>query len=311
MKIASFIPAGTSIIYELGLQDHLIGVTFECQYPKEAKLLPKVIQCVFDSNSLSSSVIDKTVSEMKSNNQPLYTINESILESVDIILLQDLCDVCAIGPSTVLPIIEKLKLKPKVVYLTARSLEGLYVDIHAIADACNVSENGHILVNNMKSRVEKVANAVKDCIPIRTICIEWLDPIYNAGHWLPGILGIAGGYDPMAAPEAFSVALNWEKVVELNPEVIILMPCGFDLNRTLKESSELLPFKQDWNNILAVQNENVYAVNGNRLFSGASPALIDGIEVLASILHPNLYKIHCNAVSDMHTNNDDYRCLFD
>ena len=112
----------------------------------------------------------------------------------------------------------------------------------------------------------------------------------------------------MAAPEAFSVAFDWSKVVELNPEMIILMPCGFDLNRTLKESSELLPFKQGWKDILAVQNEHVYAVNGNRLFSGASPALIDGIEILASILHPSVFKIHCN---DMHTNNDDYRCLFD
>ena len=118
----------------------------------------------------------------------------------------------------------------------------------------------------------------------------------------------------MAAPEAFSVALDWSKVVELNPEIIILMPCGFDLNRTLKESLELLPFKQGWNNILAVQNENVYAVNGNRLFSGASPALIDGVEILASILHPSVYKIHSSSShNDIHiaSVNDDYRCLFD
>ncbi|CAK4117967.1 unnamed protein product [Aphanomyces euteiches] len=260
MRIASFLPAGTTICYELGLGDAVSCVTFECQFPPTAKEKPKVIRCIFNSDALSSAEIDSAVVENAASSTPLYEIEESLLKDVDIVLIQDLCEVCAIGPPLVLPVLDKMQVKPRIVYLTARSLEGLYKDVMSVADACGVKERGE-------------------------------HPIYNAGHWMPDIVRLAGGYDPLAAPESFSVAINWTHVAQAGAESLIIMPCGFDLARTTREAQEILPKKDGWKDIPAVKSHQVWGFDGNRLFSGASPALVDGLEILASILHPNLYKL--------------------
>ncbi|CAK4817411.1 unnamed protein product [Aphanomyces euteiches] len=305
MRIASFLPAGTTICYELGLGDAVSCVTFECQFPPTAKEKPKVIRCIFNSDALSSAEIDSAVVENAASSTPLYEIEESLLKDVDIVLIQDLCEVCAIGPPLVLPVLDKMQVKPRIVYLTARSLEGLYKDVMSVADACGVKERGERMVQSMKSRVDKVVRSLAGCTPVKTVCFEWLgrfssyalsnmsvvDPIYNAGHWMPDIVRLAGGYDPLAAPESFSVAINWTHVAQAGAESLIIMPCGFDLARTTREAQEILPKKDGWKDIPAVKSHQVWGFDGNRLFSGASPALVDGLEILASILHPNLYKL--------------------
>ncbi|EQC36818.1 hypothetical protein SDRG_05649 [Saprolegnia diclina VS20] len=289
MKIASFLPAGTTICYELGLADLLSCVTFECQFPKEALAKPKVIRCVFDSATHSSGAIDQLVSDSATSGTPLYEINEALLGDVDIVLLQDLCEVCAIGPANVLPVLEKLGVRTKIVYLTARGLQGLYKDVMAIATACGVAGRGQAMVASMKGRVDAVVSALDGCHPLKTVCVEWLDPIYNAGHWMPELVTLAGGYDPLAAPETFSVAIDWSHVADAGAEALVIMPCGFDLARSIKESFALLPSKKGFQDIPAVQSGRVFIFDANRLFSGASPALVDGLEILAHLLHPDRY----------------------
>ncbi|OQR90899.1 periplasmic binding protein [Thraustotheca clavata] len=289
MKIASFLPAATTICYELGIGHLLSCVTFECQFPKAAKDKPKVIRCVFDADDHSSSKIEEFVSTSATNGTPLYAIDESLLRDVDVVLIQDLCEVCAIGPANVLPVLKKLNIKPKIVQLTARGLSGLYRDINAIASVCGIQERGNQLVESLQKRVENVTTALHGCKPIKTVCVEWLDPIYNAGHWMPELVKLAGGYDPLAAPETFSVAIDWTTVAQAGAEALVIMPCGFNLERSIKDSRALLPSRKGFCDIPAVQSGRVYFFDANRLFSGASPALVDGLEVLAHLLHPDRF----------------------
>ncbi|OQR99102.1 ABC transporter periplasmic protein [Achlya hypogyna] len=289
MRIASFLPAGTTICYELGLGDLLSCVTFECQFPKEAAAKPKVIRCVFDSNAHSSGTIEALVSQSAAAGTPLYEISEDLLQDADIVLLQDLCEVCAIGPANVLPVLAKLEVQPQIVYLTARGLDGLYKDVLAIATACGVVDRGQAMVASMQRRVDAVVSALRGCTPLKTVCVEWLDPIYNAGHWMPELVALAGGYDPLAAPETFSVAIEWSDVASAGAEALVIMPCGFDLARSIKEATELLPAKKGFGDIPAVRDGRVFVFDANRLFSGASPALVDGLEILAHLLHPDRF----------------------
>ncbi|ETV74829.1 hypothetical protein, variant [Aphanomyces astaci] len=215
MRIASFLPAGTTICYELGLGDNVSCVTFECQFPPAAKDKPKVIRCIFNSDDLTSAEIENAVNTNLAASVPLYEIDESLLEDVDVVLIQDLCEVCAIGPPMVLAALDKLKVQPRVLYLTARSLDGLYNDIMTVATGCDIEGRGVAMVTSMKARVDRVERALVDCTPVKTVCVEWLDPIYNAGHWMPDLVHRAGGYDPLAAPESFSVAINWSHVAEV------------------------------------------------------------------------------------------------
>ncbi|KAF0686970.1 Aste57867_21262 [Aphanomyces stellatus] len=295
MRIASFLPAATTICYDLGLGDAVSCVTFECQFPPAAKAKPKVIRCIFNSDTLSSAAIETAVSDSVATSTPLYEIEEELLRETDIVLIQDLCEVCAIGPAMVLPVLEKLQTKPRIVQLTARSLDGLYDDIMKVAAVCDVHARGEAMVLSMKARVDRVVRSLAGCTPLKTVCVEWLDPIYNAGHWMPDLVRLAGGYDPLAAPESFSVAIQWTHVAQAGAEVLVIMPCGFDLSRTCKEASEILPGKDGWRDVPAVYTKRVWGFDGNRLFSGASPALVDGLEILASILHPHLYTLDDNA----------------
>ncbi|RQM21602.1 hypothetical protein B5M09_006794 [Aphanomyces astaci] len=252
MRIASFLPAGTTICYELGLGDN---------FPPAAKDKPKVIRCIFNSDDLTSAEIENAVNTNLAASVPLYEIDESLLEDVDVVLIQDLCEVCAIGPPMVLAALDKLKVQPRVLYLTARSLDGLYNDIMTVATGCDIEGRGVAMVTSMKARVDRVERALVDCTPVKTVCVEWLG-MQSQLH-----TNIAGA------------------------ELLVIMPCGFDLARTIKDATDTLPPKSGWRDIPAVQNRRVWAFDGNRLFSGASPALVDGLEILASVLHPELYTL--------------------
>ena len=205
LSIASFIPAGTNILFELGLAEFVHGVTFECYYPVEAQEKPKVVSCIFDPHQMTSKEIDDFVSQCSKDGTPMYHIEEDILKEkqVSVVLMQDLCNVCAIGPKLVAEAIQRhSQHNPdvKIVMLKAASLEGMYTDVLAIADACGVLERGHTFVESLKARVNAVTNALTGCQPVKCICMEWLDPIYNAGHWMPELVQLAGGIDPLSAP---------------------------------------------------------------------------------------------------------------
>jgi iron complex transport system substrate-binding protein len=283
-RIASFLPTGTAICYELGLGAALRGVTFECYNPPEAKLKRKVVSCIFDQDKLTSSEIDTFVSAAAKDGTSLYSIDEVMMreEGVNVVIAQDLCNVCAINSSSMQAAMERLRADVpdlQIVFLRAQSLDGMYADVQAVADACGVGERGQALVAGMRARVDRVQQAVSGCPPVRVCCLEWLDPLYNAGHWLPEMVAFAGGVDPLAAaPKGYSVAMDFARLSEAQPDVVVLMPCGFTLERTLADGRALAN-QPLWGTLPAVRNRQVWAVHGNRLFSGSSPALVDGLEV--------------------------------
>ena len=235
------------------------GVTFECCYPAEAKDKAKVVSCIFDPNQMTSKAIDDFVGQCAKDGTPMYHIQEDLLKekNVSVVLMQDLCNVCAIGPKLVDQAIKRYTQdKPdlKIVMLKAQSLEGMYADVLAVADACGVLERGHVFVASLKTRVNAVTSALAGCPPVKCLCLEWLDPIYNAGHWMPELVQLAGGVDPVAAaPQGYSVTIDWQKVVEAEAEALILMPCGFSLDRTLREGRATLSVKPGWDTLPAVE----------------------------------------------------------
>ena len=299
----AFLPAATTIVYELGLQDALVCVTHECEFPPAAKTKPKLLKPALDSNAMCAEAIDAAVKQSIKDGAPLYEVVVAPIIAAggaDVALVQELCDVCAAGGKLVASALSTLPegiTKPRLVELTAHNLDGLYADIKNTANACGVPERGIELVTALKRRVGAVRSLVSELPPVRVTCLEWLDPLYNAGHWVPDVVASAGGTDPLAKAGVYSTGMTYEAFVQSQPEAIILMPCGFDVERTERDAREQLATKPGWGDIPAVKAGRVWAVNGFRLLSGASPALVDAVEILARILHPRAFMQPCHGQS--------------
>lgn len=287
--ICSFLPAATTMIQQMGLDEHLCGVTFECPSNK-----PAVVRSHIEGNALTSLEIDQLVSKSYKEGETLYYLDEELLEQLapDIIITQDVCGVCQIESSAVERAIGKLKKKPLVISLNPSSLKDVYVDAKTIADTLGKGEKAEELLISLQQRTDFIATRLhEENIPTKKVMlIEWLDPIYNCGHWIPDQIKLAGGIDELANPHGYSTAIDWEKVVKYNPEVLVIAPCGFEIERATKELQPLIK-KADWNNLTAVKNNAVYIADGD-LFTQPSTRLIDGVEILASLFHPSLFPLN-------------------
>lgn len=287
MRIASMLPSATEIAYLLGLGDQVVGVSHECDYPPDARNKPVITQAPFDATVLSSQEIDTRVSESVTSGRELYHVDASRIVGLapDLILTQGLCDVCAVSVSA----LRGAALEgPKVLALDAGTLEGVLQDIQRVADACGVSSRGKGAVTELQERIERIRQRASNIPAVRTACLEWIDPPYNAGHWVPQMVEYAGGVETISRKGQFSSRIAWERVVESNPDVLILMPCGFGKERAAAEV-ELLKRLEGWTVLPAVQNGRVWAVDANSYFSRPGPRLVDGLELAASILHPEVF----------------------
>lgn len=288
MKVCSFLPAATQMIYDMNLQEYLCGVTFECVSDK-----PKVVRSYIEGNNYTSEEIDRIVSQSKAQGKSLYYIDEELLEiiSPDIIFTQDVCDVCQIDTSYVQRSIYKLKKQPLIVPLIPRNLNDVYQNAITIATSLGKEEVAYQNLSELKKRTDKIIDALRENnAPLRRVMImEWLDPIYNCGHWIPYQISQAGGVDMLSNPSGYSIITPWEKVKLYNPEVLVIAPCGFNLERAAKEI-EILSSKEGWDDLLAVKNNEVYLADAE-YFTQPSTKLVDGIELLAALFHPTIFKV--------------------
>ena len=288
MKVCSFLPAATSMIYQMGLEEYLGGVTFECHSDK-----PKVVRSHIEGNNYTSAEIEKIVSESKQMGKGLYYVDEELLQQIepDVIFTQDVCDVCQIGTSFAERAIFKLKKQPKVIPLTPRSLNDVYDNAITIAKALGKEEAAYKVLAELKKRTDKITDELrKHNAPVRRVMImEWLDPIYNCGHWIPYQIALAGGVDMLSNPSGYSIINSWEKVKQYNPEVLVVAPCGFNVERAIKEIDKLEKL-EGWDDLLAVKNKAVYIADAD-LFTCPSLHLVDGIEMLSALFHPTIFSL--------------------
>jgi iron complex transport system substrate-binding protein len=295
-RIVSFLPSATEILYEIGAGSQIIGVTHECNYPKEAKLKPKIINSAFDASTMSSKEIDDKIVELFSNGKDIYIINDNLLKELrpDIIIAQGICEVCSPFTKEINRAISILGYNPEVVILDPKNISNILDNISEIAQKVGKIKIGQALVSTLKDRINKIKTITEvkntENLP-RIVCLEWLDPFFTAGHWVPEMVEIAGGINGLSKWKEQSRRASIGEIKKFDPDKIILMPCGFNIDRTIKEykNSSTLNNNQEWNNLRAIKNNELYVVDAGSYFSKPGPRTITGIEILAKIISPHKF----------------------
>jgi iron complex transport system substrate-binding protein len=289
--IVSLLPSATEMLYALGLEESVVAVSHECDYPKAAQSKPRATLSCIDS-AQSSLDIDVAVQEKLSTGQPLYELNVPLLRELDfdLIITQSKCKVCAVKYEDVVAAMDQIGRKEQVsiLGLHPNSLEDVFNDLIRIGRACGIVESGEIAVRKYRQRVDTVVDRLRyleqEQQP-RTAMIEWIDPIMLAGNWMPELLKLGGGRGPKLDASGKSLFTTWNKISKFDPQVVVLCPCGFDLERTLDEVKYLENIPE-FLSLQAVTNGFVYAVDGNAYFNRSGPRLVESLEILAHLLHP-------------------------
>ena len=290
MRIVSLLPGATEMVYALGLGDSLVGVSHECDYPEAAKAKPQMIETIFDTTKLSSERIDELVVESMKQGKSIYRIRFEELKRVnpDLIITQELCDVCAIGATDVLEAVNRLGKPATVLSFNPHALGDVQGDIRKLAEATNRQEEATRLIAQLNAKAERIRGITQGVSKTRVFCAEWLRPVMNAGHWVPEILEYAGGVDELASKGQPSTYVDWKRVLEYDPEMVVLMPCGFTTPRTIHEAAQFLSLPNA-KQLSAVRNGRVYATDGHNYFSRSGPRLFDAISILAHMMHPEFF----------------------
>ncbi|HEU4470209.1 MAG TPA: ABC transporter substrate-binding protein [Flavisolibacter sp.] len=293
MKICSFLPAVTQMIYDMGLQHMLYGVTFECP-PAALAEKPRVVRCVLEGKQYSSAEIDRIFSASKAQGKSLYYVDEDLLQSIapDVIFTQDVCEVCQIDTACTAAAVAKLARRPEIVPLTPQSLEDVMATAVTIARAVDREEAAFAYLASLQKRTALVLDTLRSAgMPLkRVMLMEWMEPIYNCGHWIPYQIAQAGGIDMLSNPAGDSIVTPWEKIVRYNPEVLVIAPCGFDTERSAQEIG-LLAQRPRWQELEAVKKDQVYLADFDLFTQPSASTLTDGIEVLAALFHPQLFAV--------------------
>ncbi len=290
-RIVSLLPAATEIAAALGLMEDVVGVSHECDFPEEANERPRVTHCPIHQSGLTSGEVDDWVRRTLLEKGTIYTIDEPLLRELrpDVILTQKLCDVCAVGYDTVARLAATLPGPPQVVNLEPSSLADIFENIRSVANVCGVPERAERVLAGLSARVETVRRrtAAIEQRP-RCVLIEWVDPLFCAGHWGPELVEIAGGFDPLGRKHERSVQISWEQVMDAQPEVMVLALCGYDVARARRDF-ELLRLFPGFESLPAAREARVYAVDASALFARPGPRIVDSLELLAGILHPKQF----------------------
>ena len=287
-RIVSLLPAATEIAAALGLMDDVVGVSHECDFPNEANKRPRVTRCPVHNAGLASKDVDQWVRRALREQGTIYTIDEALLRELrpDVILTQKLCDVCAIGYGTVARLAENLPSPPRLVNLEPTSLSDIFDDIRHVAEACGVLERADEVLSSLVSRVETVrVRAAKIADRPRCFLMEWVDPPFCCGHWVPELIEIAGGHDPLGRKHQPSAQIKWQEVLDARPEIMVLALCGYDVDPARRDYELLKNFPQ-FDSLPATRNGEIYLVNASAYFARPGPRIVDSLEILAGILHP-------------------------
>ncbi len=302
MIACSFLPAATQMIYDMGLQHLLRGVTFEC--PPESRTENEImVRCVLEDKAYTSDEIDRIFSASKAEGRSLYYVEEDKLQAIapDVIFTQDVCEVCQIDTKCTQAVIDKLEKQPAVVTLTPQNLTDIFETATRIATALGHEEAAYTYLAGLRNRIDQVVDTLRAhrALPKRVMLMEWIDPIYNCGHWLPDQIAYAGGVDMLSNPAGDSIVTPWAKVVRYNPEVLVIAPCGFTVERTLQEL-DLLTRKPEWASLLAVQNRAVFVADYDLFTQPSASTLVDGIELLAACFHPACFGVPSHLTHKVH-----------
>lgn len=305
MRIVSLLPSATEIVAALGLGDQLVGISHSCDHPPEILGTPVLTRPCIEPKSLGSPEIDALIAQRVREGRSVYALDGEALKAADpdLILTQELCDVCAVGYRDVTLATRDLRRKPELLSLDPHFLGDVLRDIQRVAMAAGAPERAKPLMSDLRRRIETVAGQAKEAaIRPGVACLEWLDPLYTAGHWVPELVELAGGLDLLAAKGEPSRKVPWEQVVAAQPEVLVLMPCGFDIPRTLAEL-HLVTERPGWSELPAVKSGRAYVANGHAYYNRSGPRLVDGLEFLAHLIHPDLFPITppADAVIPVHT----------
>ena len=291
LRIVSFLPAATEMICSLGLDEQLVGISHECDYPPEVRNKPVVVRPALPLEGMSQREIDEAVTRLLREGRSLYVVDEELLRelSPDLIVTQDLCQVCAPSGNELVQAVKSLAKTPHVLSLTPKSLDGIFQNIREIGVATDRVRDAETLIEASRARLEQITVIAETSggRP-RVFCIEWLDPVYCSGHWVPEMVEIAGGLDSLSRRRADSVRIPWEEVQRWQPEVLILMPCGYRLNKILELVPQVFAYP-GWSDLPAVRNGRVFAVDANAFFARPGPRVVEGTALLAHLIHPELF----------------------
>lgn len=283
MRVVSLVPSATEMLFALGLGESVVGVTHECDYPREARLLPSLTRTVVP-DGLADAEIDAAVRSTLANGRALYELDEARLASLspDLIVTQAVCGVCAVSHEDVLQVAASLPTRPAVVTQDPSTLAEVFEDLIRLGEATGIAGHAHELRGELEGRLASVRAAVSGADQPRVIALEWLSPPYIGGHWIPEMISIAGGEDVAGPPGLASAEVQWGELAGLNPDVVVAMPCGWYVEES---SAHALAH---WDEIASLGAKRVFAVDAASTFSRPGPRLVDGVELLGHLLHPDL-----------------------
>lgn len=302
MRIVSLLPSATETICGLGLRDQLVGVSHECDYPADVSNLPKVTKTVIPHDA-SSVEIDTLVRKQLKTNAALYSLDMAVFQKLnpDLIVTQALCDVCAVADSEVQAAACSLPGNPKVINLEPACLADVMQCIREVGAAAERSDLADDYVSDLQQRVDAVAirsRTIDNDQRPSTVLLEWIDPPFSAGHWSPELVSIAGGIEAIGVAGKRSMTTSWDEIVRADPEVMIIACCGFDVVRTM-EDFPILRSYPGWSSLRCVQTKRVHVVDGNAFFNRPGPRLIDSLDILANVLHPDVHPLPSDLVAAM------------
>jgi iron complex transport system substrate-binding protein len=293
LKIVSLLPSATEIVAALGLVESIVGRSHECDYPPEIQTRPICTAARLDATKPSAQ-IDADVQSLLRSALSLYDIQFDVLAQLQPthIVTQDQCDVCAVNFALVEAAVATLSHpQPKIISLKPYTLADVWTGIEQVATVLGV--DAQPLLTNLKTRINR-CQQITQAIPVsdrpRVAAIEWIDPLMGSGNWIPELVELAGGREELGHVGAHSAWLSWDALLAADPEVIVVMPCGFDLERTRQEMQQALAIHSQWQQLRAVQNQQFYLTDGNAYFNRPGPRLVDSLEILAEILHPNRFE---------------------
>jgi iron complex transport system substrate-binding protein len=290
-RIISLLPAATEIVCALGLEQNLVGRSHECDFPESVKNLPICSEANF-ADDLSSLEIDIKVKEILTEALSIYTVKREVIKELapDVIITQAQCEVCAVSLKDVEEALDNyLDKESRIVSLQPNKLDDIFEDIKTVAQALDVTDAGNVLVEDLQERVDIIRHKLKYVESRPTVaCIEWLEPLMVSGNWIPEVISTAGGSSILAEAGKHSPFVKWEDIKQANPDVIVVMPCGFSIERTMREMNILLDLP-GFAELSAVKNNRLYITDGNQYFNRPGPRIVDSIEIIAEIVHPKLF----------------------
>jgi len=290
-RIVSFLPSATELLYEFGSQDNLYGVTHECKYPPDAASKPQVINSVINSDELTSNEIDTMTCQLLNDGKDIFVLNEKnlIKADPDLIISQETCEVCAAYTNQVNKAVKILERKPILHSMDPHNLQEIINSVTELGKILGKEIKAKEIIDSLEKRIQNVKKLQNNKRP-KVLAIEWIEPFFTAGHWVPEMIQIAGGDNMISKIGEHSRRLDIQEIIDSDPDMIIMMPCGFSTKRTVTEYNNILKENQEWNSLRAIKDNRIFAVDANSFFSKPSIRTIDGLEILAKIIQPENFE---------------------